>query len=276
MRPLIIILLTINFYSANSQDLENLIEKADMLYFSSQLDQALENLLVAEKNGSTSPYVYHRIGMLYIDLYKPNMAVKYLTKTREINNSDSLAIAIHLDFGQAYYMLQKYDQASEEIEQIVNNSDYRDLALAIYLGIYSDTGEFDKAISIAQELLANDPISVAIIGNIGYLFLDMDQFDSAIFYFNRTLELDQNNALAYNNLGNCYLNKGELTKAVNLINKSIELDDKNAYAYRNRGLVYSAMSKPILACSDFDKALVLGYIKLYGDDILKFKEDSCK
>ena len=213
--------------------------------------------------------------MLYIDYYKPDLALDYLITTQKINTNDSLAIAIHLDLGQAYIMLREFDKASKELDKIINNKLYRDNVLTLYMGIYSEQGIFNKAIEIAQELLSHDPTDIPIVGNIGYLFLEMEQYDSAIVYFTKILSLDPNDPLAYNNIGICYYHKGQLTKAMNNIEESIQLDPKNPYAYRNRGLVYAALSKPELACIDYQKALNLGYTQMYGDDITQFIEDTC-
>jgi tetratricopeptide (TPR) repeat protein len=265
-----------NFLSVNGQSIEDLIHEIDYYYYNSQIEQAYELLSKAEKDGINSPYIYHRLGMLHINFHQPDIALDYLTKCRNLNNDDSLTVAIHLDFAQALYMIQQYDKAINELEEIIDISYYTEPSQAILLAIYSDTKAYDKAIPLAKELLDHNPQSNAIIHNIGYLFLDMQEYDSAIYFFNKALELEPNNAFLYNNLGNCYLNKGDLSKSMNLINKSIEIDSSNSYAYRNRGLVYIEMSKPELACIDFRKAIDLGYLKLFGEDILTFIEESCK
>lgn len=60
------------------------------------------------------------------------------------------------------------------------------------------------------------------------------------------------------------------------INNSISILPANSYAFKNRGLVYLAMKRKEEACTDFMKALSLGFEKYYGEEVNKLIKANCK
>ncbi len=258
-------------YSQNS----DLINKVDSLFFNQQSEKAVILLMEAVDDGSKSPYVYHRIGILKLDSYTPNNALDFLLKSRELSLDDSLNTALFLDIAQAKYAILDYKGALNELENIYDIEEYRIPSLTIAMNVYSDSGKIEKAIQISKEIIASEPQSLPIIANIGYLYLDSNKPDSAIYYFEKANGLQPDHPILLNNLGNSYYLKGKLSKALNLIERSISILDTNPYAFRNRALVLIALNRTKEACEDIDKAIELGYLEMYGDDVRELKDINC-
>lgn len=259
-------------YGQNS----DLIKKADSLFFNQQSEEAVILLMEAVDEGSKSPYVYHRIGLLQLDSYTQNNALDFLLKSRELSLDDSLNTALFLDIAQAKYATLDYKGALNELENIYDIEEYRIQSLTVAMNVYSDAGEIEKAIEISKEIIASEPESFPILGNIGYLYLDSNNPDSAIYYFEKANELQPNHPILLNNLGHSYYSKGNLSKALNLVEESISILNTNPYAFRNRALIFFELNRTEEACKDIDKAIELGYLEMYGNDIMELKEDNCK
>ena len=178
-----------------------IVHLSDSLYFNGDVSGAKSMLVNAIKKGYNTDYLYHRLGMIYVDLVDPDSALYYLLLTRKVTTDDSLKFAIHLDIGQARYMNREFDNAIEELTPLLGDDNYRFAALTILLGIYSDLRDFDKAVPVAKELVSTNPTFYPAIVNVGYMYLDYGKPDSAIFYFGKALEYAPDDPIILNNLG---------------------------------------------------------------------------
>ena len=260
-------------FAQSSQD--NLISTIDSLYLHGNPELAFSKLIEEEKKGVESPYIYHRLGMVYLERRDPEKAMQYLYQAQDYSDDDSLSNALHMDLGQAHYMVGNYNGAIRELELLINDSYYRFYALSTLAAIYSDIREYIKTSGIPKELFTNNLLSESTIINIGCLFLDKNLYDSAIYFFKWSLEFYPNNPVSMNYLGFSQYKKGNNELALELINSSISIDPANAYFYRNRGIVFISLNNISQACDDFAKAISLDYLEMYGDDILKYKTIYC-
>lgn len=274
-----VMFLIIFFISSNNsycQVLDGVINLSDSLYYEGDVSGAKSILLNAIKNGNTGDFIYHRLGMIYVDFVQPDSALHYLLLTRKVTSNDSLKFAIHLDIGQARYLNRELDKAIIELNPLLDDDNYRFAALTILLGVYSDMRDFVKAVPVARELVSTNPTFYPAIVNVGYMYLDYGKPDSAIFYFGKALVYAPDDPIILNNLGNAYFKSGNSNIGLSYINKSLMIDSTNSYAYRNRGLIYLDEKENSLACDDFTKAIELGYVEVYGDDIINWKKEACK
>lgn len=270
---IISLLATINNAYSQTQDV---IRTADSLFFNQQAEKALTLLTKALDDGNESPFIYHRIGIIKLESYRKSNALEFLLKARELSTDQGLDTALFLDIGQAKYATLDYSGALEELSNLYNNETYRIPALTMAMNVYSDSGNLEKAIELSRKIISMENKSFPVIANIGYLYLDINKPDSAIYYFEKAAKLQPNHPIIINNLGNCYYKKGDLQQALNLINESISLLDTNPYAFRNRALVNLALNNNLNACEDIDRAIELGYLEMYGDDIQELKNDNCE
>ncbi|WP_425392339.1 tetratricopeptide repeat protein [Ekhidna sp.] len=273
---LIVFTILLNF--SYGQRTQELVKKIDSLFLEDASQEAFDLAYELVQNGNEDPLILHRLGMLYIEfpINQPQKALTHLQRAQSLTTDDSLRNGIHLDIAQVYYSMMKYDDALEKLEILLDQEYYRASALTISMSIFSDQGQYEKAIEIAREALALEPYLLPTIVNTGFLFLNLEQPDSALAYFERADELKPNDPVIINNIGFAYYKKGNLSKSLDLINESISIYPTNSYAYRNRAYVLTELDKIDEACNDINKAIELDYLNRYGDDILELKNSNCK
>ncbi len=124
--------------------------------------------------------------------------------------------------------------------------------------VYSDMGQFDRAIEDFDRSISLNPTLDIAYNNRGVLFGRMGQFDKAIGDIEKALALNPSFFLAFNNLGINYAKKGSFDKALEQFNKAIMLNQDHGMAYFNRGLLYMKTGNNKLAVSDYQTACRLG------------------
>jgi tetratricopeptide (TPR) repeat protein len=92
----------------------------------------------------------------------------------------------------------------------------------------------------------------------GFIYSQKGQYDKAISDYNKALEINPNYVEAYNNRANIYYKQGQYDKAISDYNKAIEINTSFSYAYNNRGNVYSMIGQYDKACPDYKQACELG------------------
>lgn len=271
-----ILILSPIYFHVEAQSLNEYFTVADSLYRSKNYKESLELLIKAEANGYNTPSLYHRIGDTYSLLNNPQTGLIFLNKALEMNPNDSLRRAISFDLADAKYLAGDYDGAIDGFKAVLGYEPDRYNALINLLAIYTDAKRFPDAKIVISELLKSYEQDHSVILNIGYLYLNQGLIDSSIYYFEKAYQIDPNEPLTLNNLGNAYYKQGKFNEALSFVNRSIKIWSENPYAYRNRGLIYTALKMKKEACVDYEKAIGLGYLNVYGEDILEFQKETCK
>ena len=86
-----------------------------------------------------------------------------------------------------------------------------------------NAGEYDQAMAVYEEMLADFPDAYIINMNIGNCYFQKEDYDKAEEYYKKIIEQDAENAKALLAIGNCYTNRGDDEKALEWYNK-IEMD----------------------------------------------------
>ncbi len=131
----------------------------------------------------------------------------------------------------------------------------------------------EQDLFVAQRL---QPELVSIADQLGYLYLLMGEYAKAKSVLDTLVAKDSENAFARANLGYVRLQLGDPDGALKDIQHAIKLDDLEPRAYYYRGAVYHALKKPTKACEDLQTAEELGFIDYYGEAELKaLKKKAC-
>lgn len=176
-------------------------------------------------------------------------------------------------------------------------------------GYYLYTRDFQKSVSLLEEVLVVFPEDLAALNNIAIALEDIDRREDAIVYLKRVVEIDSTFFPSYVNLGYqlshvenyeealfyfdkaealeskdpyllsnrgfVYYKLGDYKRALNDLNLSLKFYVSNAYAYKNRALVYLAMGENEKACEDLYLAKGYGFLKIYGDEVKLLIEANC-
>jgi len=139
-------------------------------------------------------------------------------------------------------------------------------------GDYSSAlANFNKAI----ELDESNPLF--FFARAFYAYENLENYEKAIEDYTTSIDLktDDNDAAAYSNRGHARYMLKKYKEAVTDIQKSISLDPMDPYAYRNRALIFIEINNMPMACLDLEKAIELGYVEKYDDEVLKLQEEHC-
>jgi len=160
--------------------------------------------------------------------------------------------------GTAYYSMGKYQQAI---------NDY-DTALALepkYLTALFNRGlsklnanNAEGAVTDLSALIDKDPTYVGAYANLGVAYSRLGRLDEAFENYDKAINLNPSNFEAFLNRGIDLYYTGKYENALADLGQVIKLNNNLGAAWYFRGLINLELN-PELACSDFDRALKLGF-----------------
>lgn len=124
-------------------------------------------------------------------------------------------------------------------------------------GSYFSKGEFDQAIEIWNEILAEEPDNPEIRTSIGNALLQKGDIEQAIKVLKETVADHPGHLPARNMLGMCYINLSRFDDAVREANEVLERDPRNAEAYFNLGVAYRLIGYYDQALAAFTRSVEL-------------------
>lgn len=144
---------------------------------------------------------------------------------------------------------------------------------------YGELNKIDSALTHYDLAIKYNPDYGSSYLNKGFIYLEIDSISLAVSEFERALDvLKETKGISYtkNNLGYCYFKLGEINKAQFWIEESIKMNPINSYAHKNLALVYIENKDFLKACRSINKAIELGFVNQYGDEILEMRKQYCE
>ncbi len=130
---------------------------------------------------------HNELGVVYLDAYKPELALA--------------------EFQQAVKLNPRFDQA------------YDNLGVA-----YDRLGKIQESIEAHLHAMRINPNNPKIYNNLGNAYYQVKQWDQAIQVFEQALKLNPDYAAVYNNLGAVYFQQRQFAKAREAWRKALALD----------------------------------------------------
>ncbi|WP_298740738.1 tetratricopeptide repeat protein [uncultured Chitinophaga sp.] len=143
-------------------------------------------------------------------------------------------------------------------------------------GLLPHMDQPQEAIACLEKAIQLDSTFEGGYGNLAYLYSNLGQYQKALDISNRLLSFKPGEAYALNNRGYIKYKLNDLQGALEDINNAINVLPVNAYAFKNRGLIYAALKRNSDACTDFQKALSLGFARYHGTEVTELIETLCK
>ncbi|MEM7162640.1 MAG: tetratricopeptide repeat protein [Bacteroidota bacterium] len=166
----------------------------------------------------------------------------------------------HYGLGNCHYRMKNYEMAKIEFNKTVALNEYHQHAYWSMANIYSNEGDFEKAI-LNYDKAIHIENSPEIINGRGFVYLKMKNYEMALQDFNETIELDQKNAYAFNNRGLVHLRWGNIFEAEKDLLHSKYLDPDNPYVYKHLALLMLKKNAPDSACVLLNRSLEKGYVE---------------
>ena len=195
----------------------------------------------------------YNLGLVLIDLKRPQEAERHFRRLHEIDPGDSEAIF------QLALLAADRSQPAEAVPL------YRDaLKLApgnpgIWLGLALACsglpGQREEAVRCLRKCLELDPESAEAHGALGGLLLAEGRLEEAIGHYRAGIRSEPGNAMLHCQLGNAMMSSGRPADAITWYEKTLQLDPGLALAHLNLGSVYGLMRAHDRAIACYKAAL---------------------
>ena len=247
-------------------DYVGLKEKTDIAdaYFYAEKDEEAENLYIRINDEYNDiALVYFRLGELKYHSDKYREAVRYFTKSAEI---DTTVSETYFRIALAYYKLEEYTGALSNIDKclvirpdelrflnlkadiVYKTDDFKkteDIYSAIfnidpeyenglnnYSYILAERGEkLEKALEMSRRAVAKKPDNSSYLDTLGWIYYKLNRFEDALKYLKEAADLAEKDDMPHpailEHLGDNYVKLGDLDKAQFYWKKALELDNDN-------------------------------------------------
>ena len=247
-KPIIVFLLCcpIIFFSCtytpwHKEQAEMFLNKSISLIEAGQYNNALKELLEAEKNSSSDPKIHYYMGMAY---HGKGLRDKAMDEFKEAISLQKNYSEAHNYLGTLYMDMELWDKALEEFEKALANDMYDTPSFALYNSgwAYYNKKDYQQALSKYQQALQRDPKTILrpqIEKNTGLIYLDQSNLSEAIRHFKTAVELAPSLYDAQLFLGESYLkisDKANAKKAFQEVNK---YSPQSAYGKKAKEYLHS-------------------------------------
>jgi tetratricopeptide (TPR) repeat protein len=189
----------------------------------------------------------------FYDQGQPDKSEKILLFLKARKPSD---VKVHQLLGRIYKDGKRTDEATAELEGVVNLDPHNANAFATLARLYQSKGLFDQALASALEAKKLDPEG-SVYNILGTVYFDKGDYQSAVKNYEKALTYEEDSAWVYNNLGLVYIQMQKWPEAEAQLKKAIEADSENAIAHNNLGVVFNQEKEYEKGLKEFETACSL-------------------
>ena len=183
---------------------------------------ALRELLKAQSLDPENADVQYDLGLVYLALKQPEMAIAPFKRTIELRPNYSVAMN---GLGAAYMALGRWDEAIPCFEQLLNNLLYATPQyLHLNLGFcYYNKKEYARSVESYKTAIEYNQRFAEAWRGLGRTYTAMGRLDEAMTSLEKAIQLAPRFSEAYFDLAQAYGKKGFWTKALTAYKKVVEL-----------------------------------------------------
>jgi protein O-GlcNAc transferase len=194
----------------------------------------------------------HMLGVLYSQLGKDELSVKYLRQAIRFRPGSSTAL---YNLGNVLKKTGQNKEALSCLEESVRlNPDFYH-AYFLLGELYQKDNNNDSAKLCYQKALRSNRKSAEAYSNLGDIYLREGHMNEAITHYQKALELDPNLYAASNNMGIALKKIGRVEEAIPYYQKALEVNPEAENAYQNLGNAYRELGRSEEAKDAFNMAL---------------------
>jgi len=176
--------------------------------------------------------------IIQVIVKKPSIAISFYGLADKYNNSNNLSLAA---YGILLFEEEQYEKSLKQFKKIQNNNkkDYLDRIVSMNMALsYWRLECIDKAIEVLEGLRSRyEYLNGDILTSLGYFYLVKNDYEKALSISNQVLEDEPEHAPALDNIGQIYYKQGEFTKAEEYFLKALKYKDMVDSKYY-LGLIY--------------------------------------
>lgn len=240
------------------------------------IPKALSHLSIAIKINDSCVDAYAMRGQIFLEQNFFTQAIENYEKIfMLIPLSHRFDVVYHVNLSKAYNNTQQFQKTYDLLKPMYELAPHN-IGLNANLAVSClNLNKLEEAEYHLLKCVEIDPYFTGGLVNLGYFYSSVNKFDEAITYYNKALALNPREAYALNNRGFAYYSLGNYEHALRDIQESIALLPDNSYAYKNLGLVYLKTGLPTEACTQFNRAIRLGFTEMYGNEVLELLQKNC-
>ena len=249
MNKLIIVLLLccpIVFFSCTNtpwhkDQAEAFLNKGISLIEIGQFNNALKDLMEADKYSSDDPKIHYYLGIAYLGKGLRDKAMDEFKEAISLKENYSEA---HNYLGVLYMDTELWDKALEEFDKALANDMYDTPSYALYNSglVYYNKKDYQQAINKYQQALQKDPRTIwrpQIERNIGLIYLAQSNLSEAIRQFKTAVELSPSLYDAQLFLGESYLKIKDKNSAKKAFQAVVKYSPDSAYGKKAKEYLQS-------------------------------------
>jgi type IV pilus biogenesis/stability protein PilW len=192
---------------------------------------ALKQLKKAEGLFPSDHILQDDIGLAYLYLKDPDLAIDYFKKALEIKDDYTPA---RNNLGNAYAEKKEWDKAIEQYKIVTADLLYGTPQFPLSnLGfVYSELQEYGLAAQYFRKALDIKPDFVQALYGLAKTYMATDRVPEAIANLEKAVDISPDSAILYFELARAYALNGDYTKALSAYHKVVELNPTSTLADR--------------------------------------------
>ena len=218
----------------NPDEAKLYLQLSDYYLSHSQLDSALNHVLIAIRLDSTQSEYY----LLLSDVY---FAQQRIDETEEILEKvigmDPESKDAYLKLAELHFLHKRYKEAHENISAVLKLDVYNPKAYFIRGWIYKEEGDTMAAIRSYLTAVEQNPDYFEAYEELGIVY-HAKKDPLAVNYYTNALNLQADNTQIMYNIAMFYQEKGDNDKALNYYHMILQIDGEHPHALHNIGWIY--------------------------------------
>ena len=215
----------------HKEQAEVFLNKGISLIEIGQYNNALKELIEADKYSSGDPKIHYYLGIAYLGKGLRDKAMGEFKEATSLKENYSEA---HNYLGTLYMDMELWDKAIVEFDKALANDIYDTPSFALYNSgwAYYNKKDYQQALIKYQRALNLDPKTILrpqIEKNIGLIYLDQSNLLEAIRHFNMAVELSPSLYDAQLFLGESYLKIQDKANAKKAFQAVIKYSPESAF-----------------------------------------------
>ncbi len=198
---------------------------------------------------------YNQLGSVYIKMNQYDKAIAAFQEVIKVNPSD---LKGNYNLAYAYDMAGRHEQAAPIYRKLISlNPKDAKAYYNLLFRLYHKAAQYDKAIEVCQEILAQFPDNANDRYNLGISYFRLENFAQALEAFRQALSLNPNFDPAHYNIGLVHFRQENYAEAIQAFKSFTALKPDSPDAHYNIGAAYLQLKKYEEALEPLQRAIEL-------------------
>lgn len=167
------------------------------------------------------------------------------------SGNQKLELELQVLKGQYYELSGRIEEGIEVVERVSSWPDFTDAKKYYLATLQYRVKNYDRSISLLEEVVQNDPQNAHAWNSIGYTYLEREggeeDLDRAREYIQKAISLDPKNGHIRDSLGWYYYRMGKFKQALKELKRAYDLVQDNSVITKHLALVYWKLNRYDLA-----------------------------